>query len=219
MIYELIGYLASALVAVSLMMSSILRLRLINLAGATLFSIYGVLIAAWPVATVNLFIVGINIFYLARIYGTKEFFRILEVGPDSEYLRHFVALHGDEMRRHNPDFRFPVEARQLSFFVLRDVVPAGLFVGDPVANGEMVVRLDYVLPGYRDLKVGRFLFRQHAAWFGERGIRCLVARAGTKQHARYLQRMGFTSADGSDPSVYRIELDAAGRHAPHRRPA
>jgi hypothetical protein len=38
-VYEVIGYVASALVAISLMMTSILKLRLINLIGSVLYSL------------------------------------------------------------------------------------------------------------------------------------------------------------------------------------
>lgn len=62
--YEIVGYIASALVAVSLMMSSIFRLRVINLVGAALFTVYGLLIGAYPVAAMNLFIVLIDLYYL-----------------------------------------------------------------------------------------------------------------------------------------------------------
>ena len=78
---ELLGYLASVLVAVSLMMSRILRLRVINLVGSLAFTLYGVLIGAYPVAAVNAFIVLINLWYLSRMLRAKEYFRILEVEP------------------------------------------------------------------------------------------------------------------------------------------
>ncbi len=60
-VYEIIGYIASALVAISLMMSSILKLRVINLIGAAFFTVYGLLIGAYPVAVVNFIIVLIDI--------------------------------------------------------------------------------------------------------------------------------------------------------------
>lgn len=39
--YELVGYIASALVAMSMLMTSILRLRIVNLVGSTVFGVYG----------------------------------------------------------------------------------------------------------------------------------------------------------------------------------
>ena len=48
--FEMVGYLGSVLVAVSLMMKSLWRLRIINLVGASFFTVYGLLIGALPVA-------------------------------------------------------------------------------------------------------------------------------------------------------------------------
>ena len=70
---ELLGYAASVLVAVSLMMSRIVRLRVINLVGSLAFTAYGVLIGAYPVAAVNGFIVLINLWFLARMLRAKEY--------------------------------------------------------------------------------------------------------------------------------------------------
>ena len=64
---ELIGYLGSILVAVSLMMKSLLRLRIINLIGALFFTIYGVLLGAYPVAFLNGIIVCIDLYYLKPV--------------------------------------------------------------------------------------------------------------------------------------------------------
>ena len=71
-IYELIGYLASILIVISLAMSSVIRLRVVNLVGAVVFSIYGVLIGSLPVLLTNLVITGLDIFYLYRELSTRD---------------------------------------------------------------------------------------------------------------------------------------------------
>ncbi|HWR09341.1 hypothetical protein [Sporomusa sp.] len=63
-VVEWLGYLASGMVAVSFVMKSINKLRFINLVGAILFVIYGIAIQAVPVVLANLFVVGVNIYYL-----------------------------------------------------------------------------------------------------------------------------------------------------------
>ncbi|GGM79730.1 YgjV family protein [Shewanella xiamenensis] len=68
MIWEWVGYLASVVVAISLMMSNIKKLRWLNLLGAALFVAYGMAIQAYPVAAVNFFIVLIDAYYLVVIY-------------------------------------------------------------------------------------------------------------------------------------------------------
>ncbi|MDT3322170.1 YgjV family protein [Shewanella sp. SP1S2-4] len=67
-IWEWVGYLASVVVAISLMMSNIKKLRWWNLIGAALFVAYGVAIGAYPVALVNFFIVLIDTYYLVKLY-------------------------------------------------------------------------------------------------------------------------------------------------------
>ena len=60
---ELIGYAASIMVAISLMMRSLKRLRVINLVGCVLFVGYGLSVGAYPVVAVNGFIAIVNVYY------------------------------------------------------------------------------------------------------------------------------------------------------------
>ena len=66
--FEMLGYMASVFVAISLMMRSVTKLRVINLIGAVLFTAYGLVIAAYPVAVMNGFIVLVNIYYLQQTW-------------------------------------------------------------------------------------------------------------------------------------------------------
>ena len=68
MSFEMLGYAASVFVAVSLMMRSLVKLRVINLIGSVLFTTYGLIIGAYPVAVVNAFIVVVNIYYLQQSF-------------------------------------------------------------------------------------------------------------------------------------------------------
>ncbi len=70
---ELAGYSASVLVAISLMMRSVAKLRMINLVGAALFTIYGLVIGAFPVAFLNGFIVFVNLYYLVQMVREGHF--------------------------------------------------------------------------------------------------------------------------------------------------
>lgn len=71
-IWEWVGYLASVVVAVSLMMADIKKLRWWNLLGAALFVAYGWAIGAVPVALVNFFIVVIDIYYIIKIHQEER---------------------------------------------------------------------------------------------------------------------------------------------------
>ena len=69
-----VGYVGSALVATSLMMNNIWRLRWINLVGASTFAIYGLLIQAWPVVGLNSFIAVVDIVYLILLSRMQDTF-------------------------------------------------------------------------------------------------------------------------------------------------
>jgi GNAT superfamily N-acetyltransferase len=190
LVFEMVGYAGSLLVAISLMTQSLLRLRIINLVGALCFVAYGLLIGAEPVAALNGLIVGIDVYYLVQMWRQKDFFTLLEVSHDSAYLRSFIEFYKKELADIFPDMVFAPEASDIQFFVLRNMVPAGLLIARP--EGEQArVLVDYVIPGYRDFGVARFLFEQNAAYFTRRGIRRFVSAPGRPRHAQYLERMGF----------------------------
>jgi ribosomal protein S18 acetylase RimI-like enzyme len=206
-IYEIIGYAASLLVAISLMMSSILKLRVINLVGALFFTAYGLLIRAYPVAVVNFFIVLIDLYYLVQMLTSKEFFELLAVRPESEYLDSFLHHYAADIQKFQPGFAFSPNKNLLVFFILRNLVPAGLLIGDIRGESGLHILLDYAIPGYRDLKIGRFLYQQHAADFRSRGIQKIYAQPGAAAHARYLEQMGFRPETGAQGEpLYSLSL-------------
>lgn len=69
---EWVGYLASVLIAFSMFMKDIIKLRFINLVGSLCFVIYGLVIKAYPVALTNIVIVIVNLYYLYKITNEKN---------------------------------------------------------------------------------------------------------------------------------------------------
>ena len=188
---ELVGYAASALIAVSLMMSSIKRLRLINLVGAAGFAIYGLLIHAYPVAVLNGVIALVNIYHLRRLLNAKQVYQLLEVKPESDFLAHFLKFYGAEIQRVLPDFIFTPQANQMVVFILRDCTPVGVFIARQNTPEALQVQLDFVIPRYRNLHIGKFLFVEQAEIFRARGIKEIIVQPRTKEFGAYLWEIGF----------------------------
>lgn len=67
---EILGYAAMITVAASFLLKDVLKLRLVNAVGAVLFIIYGVLIESFPVAGLNVFVAGVNAYYIWK--GLKD---------------------------------------------------------------------------------------------------------------------------------------------------
>ena len=200
---ELIGYLGSILVAISLTMRSLLRLRLINLIGALFFTLYGILLGAYPVAFLNGLIVLIDLYYLFQMWRQKDFFTFLEVLPKSKYMQAFVDFYKDDILEIIPMYTHNTDEDLLCFFILRNMMPAGLFVAK-VQEEEAHIQLDYVIPNYRDFQVARFIFEENAAFFLQRGIRRFVSDGGSPIHRTYLEKMGFVKQG----EVYVHEISA-----------
>lgn len=200
---QILGYTASILIAVSLLMRSIVRLRIVNMAGAATFSLYGFLIGAYPVGLLNLLTTCINAVQLVRLRNRTEIFRILEISLDAPYVRYFLEFEEKEIRRYLPQFRYDPQEQTFVLLVLRDLVPAGLVVGR-LEDSTLRVDLDYVVAQFRDLKVARFLFIDEAEYFRARGVREIVSPADTAEHATYLAKIGYRQV--GDGRMYRLEL-------------
>lgn len=69
---ELFGYLGTALVLISMMMTSVKWLRLVNMTGSLISMIYAILVHTWPVALLNFGLIVIHIVKLSRLRGVKE---------------------------------------------------------------------------------------------------------------------------------------------------
>jgi len=69
---EILGYAASIMVAISLTMKDIVRLRVLNFIGCALFTAYGLMIDAWPVVVTNGFIACVNVYFLAKMQSEKK---------------------------------------------------------------------------------------------------------------------------------------------------
>ncbi|HTG67191.1 MAG TPA: YgjV family protein [Flavobacterium sp.] len=65
---EILGYIASAFIAISFTMESVVKLRVVNFTGAVLFGTYGIFINSIPIVLVNYFIAIVNIYYLWKYF-------------------------------------------------------------------------------------------------------------------------------------------------------
>ena len=66
--FEFFGYLGMALVLISMMMTSVKWLRIVNMSGALICAIYGIMTNTWPTALLNLGLLIIQIVQLYRLH-------------------------------------------------------------------------------------------------------------------------------------------------------
>ncbi len=189
MMIEWIGYISSIVILISLTMSSIIKLRWINMVGALIFVFYGALIGAMPVAVVNFGIVLIDLYYIWQFHSAKESFAVIKADTDSAIFKYFLKVNSDDIAKQiSVD---DIHSSDEALYALRDNNIAGVMLGNRVETDTLNIKLDYVAPRYRDFKVGEFLFIKNVEIFKERGIHRLLAHARDTDHQVYLQRVGF----------------------------
>jgi len=194
-ILEWVGYAASLLVLISLLMSSIIKLRWINMIGSAIFCVYGFLIGSIPVGIMNGGIIIINIYYLVKLYHAKEHLKLINLYPNSEYLAYFMSFYKKDMLKYFPEDNLKVDDHILGFYILRDVIPAAIFIAKKVSEHTIDIQVDYAIPAYRDFKIGNFIYLENKDYFLERGLTQLTCLSINEEHDQYLKKMGFTKGE------------------------
>jgi len=199
---EWIGYIASLVILISLLMSSIKKLRWVNLIGATLFAVYGFLINALPVGIMNVGIAAINVYYLIKMYSAIDYFKVLPIDNNTKYLNYFLDFYKDNIRAFMNFSQEDIENSHVSFFILRNIYPAGVFICSKYDDTTLKIEIDYVVPEFRDFKIGNFVFEKQKDFFLERGFSRFVIESTNKSHIEYLKKMGFARCDSIGETFY-----------------
>ena len=203
---EIIGYTGSVLIAISLMMKNIFKLRKVNLIGASTFAVYGILVQAYPVLVLNSFIAIVDIYFLAEMYMKKDAFHLMPVlDQNHPYLKEFLSFHKSDIQKFSPDFNLDKISNANCYFVLRNIIPVGIFIYENINPGEANILLDYAIPDYRDMKNAEYLYYAESKFLREKGITNLTAESSVHEHRKYLQKVGFTERK-TEKNIFRKKL-------------
>lgn len=188
---EIFGYIGTAFVITSMMMSSVLKLRCINTVGSVISMIYAILCNTWPVVILNFSLASINIYKLIASAKVKVVFRHITARATDETVSYFLLHHRADIEKIFPEYDFSIEENDEAHLVYAGAEMAGLLIGH-TENGEMTVSLDYTSPKYRDRSVAKFLYNElYCA-----GVRRVKQSCGNKMHDKYLEKMGFAFDGG-----------------------
>lgn len=188
-ILEIIGWIGSALVVLSLAQARVWRFRVMNFAGAVLATFYNAVLGIWPFAAMNGVIAVIDAYWMARLKResqlSSEVYELVEVSHDDAFLNHFLKIHGEDARKHYPTFD-PKSPSETSVLVMRGDEAVGVVVVSDTTDDTAHISLDYVTPRFRDFSPGKFVY-ENSGLFDRMGVR----RLQTTGDPDYLQRMGF----------------------------
>jgi len=195
---QILGYAASLIVFISLMMKSLAKLRVLNAAGSLLFVVFALATDSLPTAFLNLGIVVIDVFYFIRMTRVKDNFEIMTVQKDNEIVRRFYRTNKKELDALFGEASF-VKSEKIALFFRNDDI-AGLLAyssvvlpqsDSSVPESAAEILIDFVVPKYRDFAVGRHFFVKDVSFWKEQGYTCLLSNVPDKRHIPYLERLGF----------------------------
>jgi len=202
---DLLGYVASFIILVSLTMKSIVKLRWINAVGSLLFVLFAFLTKSTPTIVMNLGIILIDLWYVIGITVKRSDYHLVKAERGSAWLDYFYQCNQIEI-----DDIFSLdafgEAKHFSYFVCNDEI-AGLLAWKEISPVECRIMIDFVTPRFRDLKIGTYFFLQHLSIFREKGYSRLVYENVGKRHWKYLGKLGFIE---SSPGCFVKNIGPAG---------
>ena len=188
---ELFGYLGSAMV-VSMLMTSVVKLRVLNAVGSVISGTYAFIIGSFPLALMNICLLTINLYNLVRLLKVENHYALVEAKGDDGYVAYFLNRYGKDIRNFFPKFE-GTDSAALAYITCCNDVPVGLVLGTKDED-TLDVALDYTIPAYRDCSVAAFLYPA----LTEKGYGSLrFSKAGALSHMVYLNKMGFVQERGT----------------------
>lgn len=189
---EMLGYFSSALVLCSFLMSSVVKLRVINSIGSIIFVVYAFIIASYPTALMNLCLVGINIYYLVRLRKTDRHYKLVEGRSEDTIFEYALNYYYEDMKKYFPEVDLNEIHGKSVYLVFCDADLAGIMAGIR-ENETFEIFVDYTTPAYRDCSVGKFLYSK----LSEKKIHQLYFSGKAEKHKPYLEKMGFVKDSGN----------------------
>ncbi len=189
---ELFGYFGSFLVVVSMLMTSVKKLRIVNTTGSVIFMIYALIIKSYPTALMNFCLVGINLYQLYQLGKKERHFQLIRVNSGEGMMKYLLQHYGEDIKKFFPDAA--IEASMdcdHAYVVTCDTTPAGIMLGNETDKGAVRLIIDYATPAYRDASVGTYLYKH----LPEYGVKKLIFSSKTVGHEDYMRSMGFIKTD------------------------
>lgn len=194
-----LGYLATALLGLSLIVTKDIQFRWLNTFGCISFIVYGLFIGAIPVVLTNNILLAINGFYLYKIYQRSETFDIVEYKGHEVLIGKFIDFYKKDISKYFPNFDMNSSSATIRFVVLRDLVIANIFIATLDEEGNARVQLNYTIPAYRDFKIGKYVFEKEKKILQQKGVKAVVyERAAYQGHMDFLKKMDFKKDNHRD---------------------
>ncbi len=191
LIWELAGYFAALLFIPALIIQLRPFYKWFSLAGSIIFIFYGFAINAYPVCLLNTFIFIVSFVYLYKSYSKINDFKVLKINANSLYLKEFLKFYKNDIFYYFPNFEYRPKNYIHQLLILRNTSVACVFFASRYDNNTLYLELDYVIPEFRDNRIGKFIYQKHVDVFIKQGYTRIISPCFNRKHEKYLRKMGF----------------------------
>ena len=164
-VLEAVGYIGTALVVLSMTMTSVLRLRIVNIAGSAVSVFYAAAVGAYPVVFLNAILIAVNAAKIVQFFRLEKSYHLIETNGGAGLPNYLAQKYNDDILNYFPGFK------------------AGKIDGEKTFH----ISIDYTTPAYRDNSAGLFLYKEIA----RRGVKKAVLETSAKNHEAYMYKIGF----------------------------
>lgn len=198
-VWEIIGWVGSILVVVSLMIPSVRKFRILNLTGSLIATVYNAYFGIWPYMVMNGAIVLINVYWLWRLYRCdsegERVYEVVGTSGEAPVVQRFVERNHQDILRAYPQFSAESLGSASVFLVLYQEEIVGVIALQATVEGRCRIVLDFVTERFRDLTPGKHVYSDRELFAGIAATEVEIS-PDTTSDVGYFKRLGFT-AEGS----------------------
>ena len=176
---EIFGYVGTALVLASMMMTNITLLRIINVCGSVISATYAYLSDTMPVVLLNLGLIIINVVQIILEEKRKRQFDISHVSENDPLLIEFLTAHDKDSKTRFPEYVMNTKEGLEIYMIYSGKDPIGVFAGRG-EGGYLHITFGYVLPEYKYSEIVlRFMAELKEDGYKSRGNKITIPQSET----------------------------------------
>lgn len=184
-ILEAFGYIGTALVIVSMLMTSIFKLRIINICGSVISAIYSAMVSAWPIVVMNACLVIINLYQIAVYLKRHREFTAVKARYDDGSLLHFISLYKNGIKSEFPEYDFNIDEKNEIWLIYHESSIISVLIGKIEAD-SFIVDINYTLSKYRS-NTDNYIIDL----LKSKNIKIISAKCDSDTRSKRLKKLGF----------------------------
>ncbi len=188
---EIFGYIGTALVIVSMMMTSLLKLRIINILGSVISLIYSLICNTWPIVIMNLCLILINVFQIIKQYNYTKNIKIKKLNQLDQSILLFIDYHKEKINELFSQYLLDLNKKEI-FAFYNNYQIVGIIIGtkkDNIFNIEIM----YFEESYKYIINKNFLLD----FLLSDNISLLSINKFNMNHIKKLEKLGFNLQNNS----------------------